>query len=443
MSLQDLADRVIERLGGRANGEVSVATTSNSLTRFANSFIHQNMSDVETTVEITVETGGRVAQSSVRQTTDKALDILITDTLEAAASSPISLRFPGFSPPAEVPRVDHHDPATAASTPADRADVVRAFVDAGDDLLAAGYCESVELQTAYANTEGQRASADLTRAVVDGIHRTSTSAGKGHQTSIRFADLDGAAAGAMAASKARASQDAFDAKPGRYEVILEQHAVGTITMFLGYYGFNGLAVSEGRSFATIGDATFDPSISIRDDSTHAAAIGFPYDAEGTPAERTELVEQGTVVGHVHDRTTAAQLGVRSTGNAIPRSSRAAGVVPVNLFMDPGVVARNDMVASVERGLLVTEFNYCRVLDPLTVGTTGLTRNGTFMVENGSITGAVTNLRFTQSFVDALAPGNVLGVEAESRLADSEFGVGFTHVPSLHLSEWNFTGGASG
>ena len=84
-----------------------------------------------------------------------------------------------------------------------------------------------------------------------------------------------------------------------------------------------------------------------------------------------------------------------------------------------------------------------MLDPLTVGTTGLTRNGTFMVENGSITGAVTNLRFTQSFVDALAPGNVLGVEAESRLADSEFGVGITHVPSLHLSEWNFTGGASG
>ena len=443
MNVEPLADRVMNRLAGRANGEVSVVKTTNSLTRFANSFIHQNVSDVVTSVELTLESEGRFAHSSTQRTTEEALDTLISNTLEAAAASPLSEKFPGFAPQAAVPSLDHHDPSTATATPTDRAEVVKAFVDAGDGLEAAGFCETIEFLTAYANTEGQRATGELTRAVVDGIHRTTSSAGKGHQTSLRFSDLDGAAAGARAVAKARAAQDPFDLDPGRYEVILEPNAVGTIAVFLGVYGFNGLAVAEGRSFATIGDAMFDTSISLRNDPTHPEAIGFPYDVEGTPTRPTELVERGTVVGHVHDRTTAKAMGLSSTGNAAPRAQRTLGVVPVNLFIDPGDMTRDDMIASVERGLLVTEFNYCRVLDPLTVGMTGLTRNGTFLIENGSVAGAVTNLRFTQSVVAALEPGNVLGVESDSRLSDSEFGVGFTHVPSLHLGEWNFTGGAGG
>jgi predicted Zn-dependent protease len=102
-----------------------------------------------------------------------------------------------------------------------------------------------------------------------------------------------------------------------------------------------------------------------------------------------------------------------------------------------------MIAAVERGLYVATFNYCRILDPRTQVVTGLTRNGTFMIENGKITGAVTNLRFTQSFVEALAPDRIRGIESTSRFADSEFGPGFVVAPSLHLAGWNFTGGASG
>jgi predicted Zn-dependent protease len=102
-----------------------------------------------------------------------------------------------------------------------------------------------------------------------------------------------------------------------------------------------------------------------------------------------------------------------------------------------------MVASIERGLLVTEFNYCRILDPTTLFVTGLTRNGTFLIENGKVTAAVSNLRFTESFSDALRDGNVVAVGRDARLADSENAPGIIHAPTVHLAAWNFTGGSKG
>ena len=112
-------------------------------------------------------------------------------------------------------------------------------------------------------------------------------------------------------------------------------------------------------------------------------------------------------------------------------------------MEEGSTAVDDMIAGVDRGLYVATFNYCRVLDPKALTVTGLTRNGTFIIENGKITGGVTNLRFTQSFVEALAQGRVSAIGNDARFADSEFGPGMMHVPSLQLDAWNFTGGAAG
>lgn len=442
MSHRLVADRLLDRIDGRAEAQVLVTVETNALTRFANSFIHQNVSDTSTTAELMVAVEGRVARASTRQTSDEALDAFVNRTIDAAAALPVDDTFAGLAPPAPTPKLDHHDALTARASPAARAEMVAQFVAAGEGLTAAGYCETIERRSVFSNTAGQIAEGALTRAIVDGIHQTATSAGKAHQASIAFANLDGTAAGTLAASKARSGAEAFDLEPGRYEVVLEPDAVGTIVMFLGAYGFNGLAAIEGRSFAALGETRFDPAISLSDDGTHPRAISLPFDAEGTPAQRTELIDRGTIVSHNHDRSTAAKAGTVSTGNAIS-GGKGFGPVPLNLFLEPGDSARRDMVASVERGLLITEFNYCRVLDPMTVAMTGLTRNGTFMIENGAITGAVTNLRFTQSVVEALAPGNVLGVESTARLADCEFGAGFTHVPALHLAEWNFTGGAAG
>jgi predicted Zn-dependent protease len=168
----------------------------------------------------------------------------------------------------------------------------------------------------------------------------------------------------------------------------------------------------------------------------------PFDAEGTPTTRVELIAAGTPQRLVHDRRTARPAGTVSTGHALP-GGESFGPVPLNLRLVPGPTSHAELVGDVARGLLVTSFNYCRVLDPRTLVITGLTRNGTFLIEGGEVRGAVRDLRFTQSFLEALAPGNVLGIGSDDRFGDTESGPGLVVAPSLRLASWNFTGGASG
>jgi predicted Zn-dependent protease len=279
--------------------------------------------------------------------------------------------------------------------------------------------------------------------MLDGIARTATSDGSARAASARLADLDGGAAGSDARDGAHSSAGAEDLEPGRYEVVLSPSCVSNVLGFLALYGFNGRAVEEGRSFARLGEPQFDERITLADDVAHPLAVGIPFDAEGTPKRRVEIVREGVTVGLVHDRRTAKALGVESTGNAVAGMG-AWGALPANLVLEPGSSSRDDLVASLERGLVVTDLWYTRILDPRTQVVTGLTRNGVWLVEDGRIVRPVTNMRFTQSFVDALAPGQVRGVGSDLTLVGgATFGVGAYAAPSLHLAAWNFTGGARG
>jgi hypothetical protein len=211
-------------------------------------------------------------------------------------------------------------------------------------------------------------------------------------------------------------------------------------VFLGVYGFNGKAVNEGQSFLEVGEQQFDESIDVWDDPFAPGSLGLPFDADGTPKQRSALVEGGVSKMAVHDRKTAAKAGTESTAHAVP-GAESFGAFPDSVVIGGGDTPIAEMIASVERGLYVATFNYCRILDPKSQVITGLTRNGTFMIENGKITGAVTNMRFTQSFVEAWGEGKLLHLGDDVRFADSEFGVGLVRAPSMHLGAWNFTGGA--
>jgi len=332
---------------------------------------------------------------------------------------------------------------TAAAEPTDRAGRVAAFVGAADGLEAAGYCSTTATRVAFANSAGQRLVGRSTAAELDGIARTETSDGSARVASSRLADVDGETCGAEAVRRARQSAGATDIDPGRYEVVLGPSCVVDLLSFLSVHGFNGRAVEEGRSFAQLGAGQFDPAITLADDVTHPMAIGIPFDAEGTPKRRVEIVRAGVTSSLVHDRRTAMALGHESTGHAIAGAG-PWGALPANLVLEPGSTSATGLVAAVERGLLVTDFWYTRILDPRTQIVTGLTRNGVWLVEDGRIVRPVTNLRFTQSYLDALGPGNVLGIGSDSTLvAGGTFGVGAYVVPSLHLRSWNFTGGAAG
>jgi predicted Zn-dependent protease len=442
-----LCEQVLELVGDRAEAQVTASQTRPALTRFANSFIHQNVGEAGVSVSLKVALAdGRVAAASTTRADTAGLTALVDGALAAAALRPVDPDWPGLAPEAAVAEVDHFDPATEAASPDEGARRVRAFVDAGPGLRAAGYCDTDGGITAFANSAGQRAEGRSTRATIDGIHQTADSAGSGHATAARLSDLDAGGVGAEAADRAQRSQAASDVEPGEYVVVLEPECVATILIFLAFYGFNAKQVIEGQSGIRLGEAQFDPAVSIWDDATAPAALGVPFDADGTPKRRLDLVSAGVSAALAHDRRTARKLGTGSTGHAVGESD-AYGPIPSNLFLGPADAAfgagTSDLIAATTRGLLVTTFNYCRILDPKTQVVTGLTRNGTFLIEDGKVRGGVKNLRFTQSFLEALAPGNVLGISRESRFADSEFGPGLVHCPALRLGSWRFTGGARG
>jgi predicted Zn-dependent protease len=440
--VEALCERVLILVAERAEAEVNVSRTRHGLTRFANSAIHQHVGEETTSVRLRLAADGRVAATRTTRLDSEGLAALVERTFEATHVRPVDADWPGLAAPAAVPDPDHLDPTTALTDPVERVAHVDAFVDAGDGMRAAGYVDTELTVTAFANSAGQRAAAAGTRATLDAIHQTDTSAGMAHRTSSAIHDLNGGLAGRAAARLARDSQHPEELEPGRYEVVLSPECVATTAIFLAFYGFNAKQHLEGQSFVELGVEQFDPAFSLWDDATDPRALGAGFDAEGTPKGRLVLVEAGTSRALVHDRRTALRAGTDSTGHAVP-GGESWGAIPSDLFVARGGTPEDELVAGVERGILVTTFHYCRILDPKTQVVTGLTRNGTFLIEDGEVTRPLANLRFTQSFVEALAPGQVRAVGAATRFADSEFGPGIVVAPAMHLAEWNFTGGASG
>jgi predicted Zn-dependent protease len=439
------AEQLLHAIRSRAStaeAEATVQHGTSALTRFANGFVHQNVAEELSHVLVRVALDRQVATARLDGPTDPdSLGRLADRVLEAARVRPADPEWPGLTPPAPPPAVDHWDDATALATPDDRAAIVAAFIAASRGLETAGACSTDAVVAAYANTEGQQLAGRTTWASLDGIARTATSDGSGRHASVSVGDIDGRLVGERAARKARDGEGAEDIEPGRYEVILEPQAVANVLQFLFVYGFNGRPVEEGRSFVRIGDAQFDPSVTLRDDVTDAGTVGLAFDAEGTPKRSVNVVSAGVTRGVLHTRRTALAAGTDSTGNAV-EGGEQWGALPGNPVLDAGVASDAELIAGVERGLLVTDFWYTRILDPRTQVVTGLTRNGVWLIEEGRIARPVSNLRFTQSFVEALGPGQVRAVSAARALVPGGM-ESFHLVPSLHLASWNFTGGAKG
>ncbi|HEX8769423.1 MAG TPA: TldD/PmbA family protein [Acidimicrobiales bacterium] len=439
MNLSDLCDMVLERVGSRALVEVAAREGRYALTRFANSAIHQNVAEDSRSVRLRVVSDGRQAAASTNRLDEVGISRLVEGALEAAGLRPPDPDWPGLAPAAPVGSVDRYDEETRAAAPQARADVVSDFVTAGSELSAAGYCDTGGSDVFFANSAGQRAAASYSHAAIDGIQRATTADGCGWQTAGRLSELDGTIAGAIAAAAARAGDaDPTDLEPGEYEVVLGPRCVADIAGFLGAYGFNAKAHAERRSFVQLGEQQFDPALRLSDDVFDNRALGVPFDAEGTPKSRVELVRAGVAQKLLHDRRTARLAGTESTGHAVV-GGESYGPMAGNLFLEGREPCPIDeLVGGVERGLLVSDFWYTRVIDPKTLVVTGLTRNGTFLIENGAVIRPVSNLRFTQSYAGALAPGGVVGTGDDGRLVDSS-----TFVPSLRLAAWRFTGGARG
>jgi PmbA protein len=425
-------------LPGADGVEVLVMHEWGGLTRFAKSSIHQSTSREDTGIRIRVVTEGRIGVAATNELSADGARATADSALEMARVVSPDPAFAGLAPKADVPASSGFDEPTASITPDARAEGVAALVgQMGDGFHAAGALETVAMEVALANSNGQFCYAPYTQAsVTTVVSGGDGGAGAAEQAVGRVDDLDPVAVGARAAQKARDSQAPRGVDPGRYDVVLEPTAVDTLVTFLAYMGFSGRAIAEGRSpfSGKAGEKVCADSIDIFDDALSPETIGIPFDFEGTPKRRTPLIERGVFVSGVHDRRSGKQAGTESTGHALPPPN-PEGPFPLNLFLGTGDASVDEMVAATDRGLLVTRFHYSNVVHPIETTITGMTRDGTWLIENGEIAHPVKNLRFTQSILEALTNTEMIGRTSE---IVSEFFFAASRVPALKISGFNFS-----
>jgi PmbA protein len=423
---------------GADDAEALVIREAGGLTRFASSRIHQSTwrEDVSVRLRLVVD-GNRVGTATVHDTEPAAVAAAARRAAEVARTMPPDPGYPGMPGPAVYAHAGRWDEATAATDPAARADLVAGVVrrlPAG--VTAAGACETHELEVAVANLRGLRALDATTAARFSILADAGTGTGWAEGAEPCLADLDVAALGERAARKAVDGRDPRELAPGAYPVVLEPAAVATMVQFLGWLGFGAKAYDEGRSFLVgrLGQRVCSPLVTVVDDALAADTIGVGFDFEGVPKRRVTLIDEGVAARLVYDFRAARQHGVEPTGHGLPAPS-AEGAYPMHLAMLPGGTPQAELVAGMEQGLLVTRFHYTNLVNLMETTITGMTRDGTFWVEDGRVRGAVRNLRFTQSILDALSAVRAVGAETE--LA-SEDGYGAARAPALAIDRFNFS-----
>ena len=416
--------------------EVLVSAGDTALTRYAENRIHQNVAETGGGISIRAVRGKRIGVASTNDPRPPALRAALAKATEMAAVAPENPQFPGL-PSASTPRPGPEPvAATINSTPEERGAAVRQVLEiaARDDLNASGALETSYTRLAVANSEGAFAYGEFTRASLSAVMQTADSSGRAEAHTADVSAIDAQAVAQTAAGKALVSREPRAVEPGAYTVILEPLAVADMIFWLGLYGFNAMSYQDKRSFLCekLGQKIASDKISLLDDGLDPRGLPMTFDFEGVPKQPVELITRGVAVGMVHDSRTAAHADppAQSTGHALP-APNPWGPAPTNLFLQPGDADVASMIRAVDRGLLVTRFHYTNMIHPMHTVFTGMTRDGTFLIEDGEIMAGVQNLRFTQSILEALEQVKMVGSEGVQ--------CEYVWAPPLLVEGFNFTG----
>ncbi|MHB8705784.1 MAG: TldD/PmbA family protein [Coriobacteriia bacterium] len=420
--------------------EAVVSVNDSALTRFANNHIHQNVAEYDVSVSVRALVGTRQGVATTNRTDDDGLKECCEAAARAARVAPEAPDFPGLPMPEPIEPRDRVRESTRSFDAEARARAAAAIIEQSSEraLTAAGTVARSEYAVAVANSNGIDASQAVTslKATVLSMG-TDGGSGWGSWLGGDANDFSPEVLGDEAATIAQRSENPGALDPGVYPVVLAPDAVSDVMDFLGYLGFGAKDVFEKSSFIAghEGELLLSERFTLIEDALSEETLGLTFDYEGVPKRRVPLVEAGFVRGPVTDSYWAARLGLADTGHALP-APNPYGPLPLNLEIAAGDASIDDMIASVKHGLYVTRFHYVNVEDPLRVVLTGMTRDGTFLIEDGHLTRPIKNVRFTQSVTDAL--GRVQAVGKKRRLVGPEEG-GATLVPALLLEGWEFTG----
>jgi PmbA protein len=398
-----LAERVLARSRAGA-AEVIVSSDRTALTRFTHEAIHQNVDIDNTSIRVRAIVDGRTGVASTNANDDAALDAVVARAHELAGFTPREAIAPDVAAPSAVAApAGAFVKGTADATPDARAAVAARIFDHArrSGYWSAGFVTTATTGVTIATSKGARLAFDGTSAGANVKMTAADSTGFAERYAPEAGVLDGDALGSRAAEKARASAAPAAVDPGDWTVILEPAAFGELVVFLATH-FSAQGFEEGSSFLAgrLGERVMAENVTIRDDYADPRNPAMPFDWEGSPKARLTLIDRGIAREVVTDRTYAHKLERPNTGHGLP-SPNAQGPLPLNLVVDPGTTPVDELIAGTRRGLLITRLWYVRIVDQRKTILTGMTRDGTFLIENGAIVGGVRNLRFNQSLVDAL------------------------------------------
>ncbi len=455
----DIFDR-IKTLTAADEVEVLFSGGRFALTRFANNIIHQNVAEENHVVSVRTAFGGRTARATTNKFDDESLrrvvessealarvqhpdpDLLpMPDSRQTASGTGESTVSTSFVP-------TRHFAQTAAITPQLRVDGVKKIVDAAQKhkLTTAGIFSSSESVEGIFNSRGLSNWHTQTLAEVSITMLAGDSSGWQKANSPDVTNLDPLSLAETAAKKALESARPAEIPAGKYTVILEPSAVLDIVGFM-FWDYSGMAILDQRSFLTgrIGSQLFGENITIWDDVAHPLQTGSPFDGEGMRRLSLPLVENGVVKRVVYARATAERMKrseqkdkagpIAPTGHAFPLPNEI-GEMPLNIVFatpqDPQTLT--EMIASTERGVLVTRLWYIREVDPYEKMLTGMTRDGTLLVEDGKVKQGIRNFRFNESLIHMLSNVEAMSVPLRSCGEESFDMV----VPAMKIRDFNFT-----
>ncbi len=434
--LRRIAERIF-KFSDADETEVEIGLISDALTRFANNTIHQNVAEQVLAVSVRTVLDGRTARATTNKTDDDSLRRVVETAKSLARSQPRNpdlLPMPG---PQKYAKAARYFENTAYATPADRARAVARVAEMAEKnkQTAAGIFSTGVTQSALANTKGLFASHRQTRAEFSITILESDSSGWAKANSPDLARINHPALAHSASEKSAASRKPAAAAPGRWTVILEPAAVLDLVGFL-FYDFAGTAMADQRSCFNkrMGKRVLGENITLHDDAYHPLQSGAPFDGEGIPRQKILLVDKGVPTNLVYSRATAKKMKAKPTGHGFSLPNDM-GEAPMNLVFGGGKASVDEMVRSTERGILVTRLWYIREVDPYEKVLTGMTRDGTFLVQDGKVAGGVRNFRFNQGLLEMLSNVELMGPAVRAAGEESfEMVVPPMKVRNFHFSE---------
>lgn len=459
----ELAERTLGFCDGDC--QVNVTRERSLASRFARSVPTQATAVDDTTVEVLCLVDGNVGTASTNRLDADALREVAARALRIAAAAARSGRgdHPGLPQPADPLPEDRaapgdrsraqadggHDPATAELDPAGAGRALgSAFAAARRHASEAfGIWSAGEVTTAIVSSAGIRSAESVTDAHMKVICRDATGrSGYAATTSVASSLLDGAEIAERAARRLSPDRP-IELPPGEYEVVLDHEAVGTLLDFLGWLAFNGLAHAERRGALSdrLGQVVAAEAIDLSDAPGLRRGLPRTYDADGTRKAPLRLIEAGVARSVVHDTRSAALAGggARSTGHALAPGGDPDGPAPTNLLLAGGRAdSLDELVSPVQRGVYVTRLWYVNPVDPRHALLTGVTRDGTFLIEDGQITRPLLDVRFTDSVLRILAETVELTRDQRLVTEADHYGRRFAHgviCPAVRATGFRVTG----